>query len=63
MLFGVEYSLQTESKYNYFLPVARAKTWEGEETGTVGQTWEGEETGTVSQTWEGEETGTLGQNS
>lgn len=36
MLFGVEYSLKTESKYNYFLLVARAQTWEGEETGTVG---------------------------
>ena len=36
MLFGVEYSLKTESKYNYFLLVARAQTWESEETGNVG---------------------------
>jgi len=36
MLFGVEYSLKTENKYNYFLLVAKAQTWEGEKTGNVG---------------------------
>jgi len=36
MLFGVEYSLKTESKYNYFLFMARAQIWEGEKTGNVG---------------------------
>jgi hypothetical protein len=35
MLFGVEYSLKTESKHNYFLLGARAQKWEGEETGNV----------------------------
>ena len=36
MLFGVEYSLKTESKYNYFLLVATAQMWEDEKMGNVG---------------------------